>query len=203
MLKWVVYVNCCCYFNRPFSLFFCNALWCVTVGINTKIFMVWPEPPECIWYIAIYFVLPSECNVRPADKPPIYLNKMFTTSVYNTKSYLPTELNTADAKRGMITLHLKLTIHQPIPALITQSLQKMCNNWVELLSCCLNIHPSCIYNMFAQSLHLYYVSAHQRLKYWYKGLPHTILCALLHLWNSICMVWSWAQGHTNLKISFL
>ena len=33
----------------------------------TKIFMVWSEPPECIRYIAIYFVLPSECDIWPAD----------------------------------------------------------------------------------------------------------------------------------------
>ena len=83
---------------------------------------------------------------------------------------------------------------------ITQSLHKMCNNWVDLHLCRVNIYPSYIYRLFAQSLHLYNVSAHQRLKYWYKGLPHTILCALLHLWNSICMVWSWAQGHTNLNV---
>ena len=35
--------------------FFSNALWCVSVGIYTKILVVWFEPPECIRYIAIYF----------------------------------------------------------------------------------------------------------------------------------------------------
>ena len=29
--------------------------------------LCWSEPPECIRYIAIYFVLPSECNIWPAN----------------------------------------------------------------------------------------------------------------------------------------
>ena len=46
---------------------------------------------------------------------------------------------------------------------ITQSSHKMCNNWVDLHLCHVNIYPSSIYRLFAQSLHLYYVSAHQTL----------------------------------------
>ena len=46
---------------------------------------------------------------------------------------------------------------------IIQSLHKICNNWVDLHLCHVNIYPSSIYRLFAQSLHLYYVSAHQTL----------------------------------------
>ena len=35
------------------------------------------EPAEWIRYIAIYFNLPSDCDIWPADKPPIYLQKSF------------------------------------------------------------------------------------------------------------------------------
>ena len=41
------------------------------------------EPAEWIRYIAIYFNLPSEYDTWPADKPPIYLQKSFTTSQYH------------------------------------------------------------------------------------------------------------------------
>ena len=41
---------------------------------------------------------------------------------YNTKSDLPTELKAADAKRGLITLHLKPKIHWPCPALMMMML---------------------------------------------------------------------------------
>ena len=43
------------------------------------------EPAEWIQYIAIYFNLPSEYDTWPADKPPIYLQKSFISSV-NTLS---------------------------------------------------------------------------------------------------------------------
>ena len=38
------------------------------------------EPAEWIRYIAIYFNLPSDCDLWPADKPPIYLQKSFISS---------------------------------------------------------------------------------------------------------------------------
>ena len=37
---------------------------------------------ECIRYITIYFVLPSDCDIWPADYPPIYLQKSFTTNTH-------------------------------------------------------------------------------------------------------------------------
>ena len=40
------------------------------------------EPAEWIRYIAIYFNLPSEYDTWPADKPPIYLQKSFISTVY-------------------------------------------------------------------------------------------------------------------------
>ena len=39
------------------------------------------EPAEWIQYIAIYFNLPSEYDTWPADKPPIYLQKSFISSL--------------------------------------------------------------------------------------------------------------------------
>ena len=55
------------------------------------------------------------------------------------------------------------------------SLHKTCNDWVNLPIrsvnlhlCHVNIYPSYIYRLFAQSLHSYYVSELQRLKYWHK-----------------------------------
>ena len=39
------------------------------------------EPSEWIRYIAVYFNLPSECDIWPADKPPIYLLKSFISIV--------------------------------------------------------------------------------------------------------------------------
>ena len=41
------------------------------------------EPAEWIQYIAIYFNLPSEYDIWPADKPPIYLQKSFISSFYS------------------------------------------------------------------------------------------------------------------------
>ena len=41
------------------------------------------EPAEWIRYIAIYFNLPSEYDTWPADKPPIYLQKSFISSVFS------------------------------------------------------------------------------------------------------------------------
>ena len=41
------------------------------------------EPAEWIRYIAIYFTLPSEYDTWPADKPPIYLQKSFISSIYH------------------------------------------------------------------------------------------------------------------------
>ena len=38
------------------------------------------EPAEWIRYIAIYFNLPSDCDIWPADKPPIHLQKSFISS---------------------------------------------------------------------------------------------------------------------------
>ena len=38
------------------------------------------EPAEWIRYIAIYLNLPSDCDIWPADKPPIYLQKSFISS---------------------------------------------------------------------------------------------------------------------------
>ena len=40
------------------------------------------EPAEWMRYIAIYFNLPSEYDTWPADKPPIYLQKSFISSVH-------------------------------------------------------------------------------------------------------------------------
>ena len=40
------------------------------------------EPAEWIRYIAIYFNLPSEYDTWPADKPPIYLQKSFISSIH-------------------------------------------------------------------------------------------------------------------------
>ena len=40
------------------------------------------EPAEWIRYIAIYLNLPSEYDTWPADKPPIYLQKSFISTVY-------------------------------------------------------------------------------------------------------------------------
>ena len=42
------------------------------------------EPAEWIRYIAIYFNLPSEYDTWPADKPPIYLQKSFISSLEST-----------------------------------------------------------------------------------------------------------------------
>ena len=39
------------------------------------------EPAEWIRYIAIYFNLPSEYDTWPADKPSIYLQKSFISTV--------------------------------------------------------------------------------------------------------------------------
>ena len=39
------------------------------------------EPAEWIRYIAIYFNLPSDCDIWPADKPLIYLQKSFISSM--------------------------------------------------------------------------------------------------------------------------
>ena len=39
------------------------------------------EPAEWIRYIAIFFNLPSEYDTWPADKPPIYLQKSFISTV--------------------------------------------------------------------------------------------------------------------------
>ena len=38
------------------------------------------EPVEWIRYIAIYFNLPSDCDIWPADKPLIYLQKSFIST---------------------------------------------------------------------------------------------------------------------------
>ena len=38
------------------------------------------DPAEWIRYIAIYYNLPSNCDIWPADKPPIYLQKSFISS---------------------------------------------------------------------------------------------------------------------------
>ena len=43
------------------------------------------EPAEWIRYIAIYFNLPSEYDTWPADKPPIYLQKSFISSVCTSR----------------------------------------------------------------------------------------------------------------------
>ena len=47
------------------------------------------EPAEWIRYIAIYFNLPSEYDTWPADKPPIYLQKSFISSVNMIMRRLP------------------------------------------------------------------------------------------------------------------
>ena len=39
------------------------------------------EPAEWIRYIAIYLNLPSEYDTWPADKPPIYLQKSFISTL--------------------------------------------------------------------------------------------------------------------------
>ena len=41
------------------------------------------EPAEWIRYIAIYFNLPSDGDIWPADKPPIYLQKSFISSLHD------------------------------------------------------------------------------------------------------------------------
>ena len=46
------------------------------------------EPAEWIWYIAIYFNLPSEYDTWPADKPPIYLQKSFISTRYR-QNFIP------------------------------------------------------------------------------------------------------------------
>ena len=56
-----------------FLFFFCNALWCVGVGIYTKIFLVWSEPSEWIRYIAIY--LP--CRASAIFGMPIILRYIY------------------------------------------------------------------------------------------------------------------------------
>ena len=49
--------------------FFFSAMHCDVLVLGYILEYLWsyPEPPECIRYIAIYFVLPSECNIWPAD----------------------------------------------------------------------------------------------------------------------------------------
>ena len=70
--------NCYYYFNRPLFLF--SPIHCDVLGYKLK--YSWSDlsllsasdilryifcPAECIRYIAIYFVLPSDCDIWPAD----------------------------------------------------------------------------------------------------------------------------------------
>ena len=106
MLKWVVYVRCCCYFNRPFSLFFCKALWCVGVGIYTEIFVVWSDPPECIQYI--WYIL--SCQASKICGLPINLRyiKKPLLKIHNwEKSNKCNQYECASSWAGHLRRHLK------------------------------------------------------------------------------------------------
>ena len=49
--------------------FFFSAMHCdvFVLGYILEYSWSYPEPPECIRNIAIYFVLSSECDIWPAD----------------------------------------------------------------------------------------------------------------------------------------
>ena len=59
----------------------------LTLSLNGPIYCDIFEPAEWIRYIAIYFNLPSDCDIWPADKPPIYLQKSFISIVNPPKKW--------------------------------------------------------------------------------------------------------------------